>query len=176
MCMWIYLRAANRLVPQQTLQEPSRCQQVRLHKHVATLGFWEAKNSRKLWKTCGIDVARLSSIAFSMTADASSVWLQAVEGSLPSESKYGRDKKSCCLHIWCSINRTSHNAPLFQLLGIRDFGICLLLSPASLGTWQDIGTNRTNFIKILLRRLWRLLASWIIVICSWDLPNQSINH
>lgn len=35
MYMWIYLRPANRLVPQQTLQEPSKCQQVRLHKHVA---------------------------------------------------------------------------------------------------------------------------------------------
>ena len=41
-----------------------------------------------------------------MTADASSVRLQAVEGALPSEAKYGRDEKSCCLHIWCSINRT----------------------------------------------------------------------
>ena len=84
--------------------------------------------------------------------------LQAVEGSLPSEAKYGRDEKSCCLHIWCSINRTSHNVPLFQLLGIRDFGICLLLSPASLGTryWNQPYKFYQNFLTEIVEALGQL--------------------
>ena len=134
--MWTYLRAANRLVPQQTdtsraLKMPTSttsqaCSNTKIHGKQRT-----AENFERL--VAFIDVARLSSIAFSMMADASSVWLQAVKGTLPSEAKSGRDEKSYYLHI-CNP---------FQLLRIRDFGICLLLSPASLEAWQH-GTNRTK--------------------------------
>lgn len=121
MYMWIYLRAANRLVPQQTLQEPSTCQQVRLHKHVANTRILGQQRTAENFER----LVALMLLAFQALP---SLWrqmhppfrLQAVEGSLPSEAKYGRDEKSCRLHIWCSINRTM--SPFFSSSGSVTLG------------------------------------------------------